>query len=447
MSMTRDTIAAVATPPGRGGVGIVRVSGADLSDLAFRLTGKQPTPRRAELVRFRDQDSRVLDEGLILYFPAPASYTGEDVLELQGHGGPVIMDMLLQRVIALGARPARPGEFSERAFLNEKLDLAQAEAVADLIDAGSAEAARAAGRSLSGEFSRAVHDLVEQLIELRMFVEAAIDFPEEEIDFLSDGRIEHQLSEIGEAFDRLSLRAEQGRVMRDGLTLVIAGRPNAGKSSLLNRLAGHDAAIVTDIPGTTRDVLREYIHLDGLPLHLIDTAGLRDAGDAVEQEGVRRARAEMDKADCVLLIVDESVEKDTVALRAELPTHIPVIVARNKIDISGGSAGARPGQPESYGISVKTGDGVPALIERLKQEVGYRPGGEDIFMARRRHLDAIDRARTHVDAGQAQLTEMKAGELLAEELRLAQLALNEITGEFSSDDLLGKIFSSFCIGK
>lgn len=445
MSQAADTIAAIATPPGRGGVGIVRVSGPRLATLAEHLTGREPKPRNAQLARFRADDGSAIDEGLLLYFPAPASYTGEDVLELQGHGGPVIMDMLLQRVIALGARPARPGEFSERAFLNDKLDLAQAEAVADLIDAGSAEAARAATRSLSGAFSDAVHDLVTQLIELRMFVEAAIDFPEEEIDFLSDERIERQLSDISEAFDALQSRARQGRVMRDGLTLVIAGRPNAGKSSLLNRLAGHDAAIVTDIPGTTRDVLREYVHLDGLPLHLIDTAGLREAGDAVEREGVRRARAEMEAADCVLLILDEAAGDDPHELRDGLPPELPVITAHNKIDLSDGEAGRRKG--DHFGISVKTGTGIKSLIDRLKTEAGYRPGGEDIFMARRRHLDAIERARNHVDAGQAELSESRAGELLAEELRLAQQALNEITGEFTSDDLLGKIFSSFCIGK
>ncbi|MCP1728199.1 tRNA modification GTPase [Natronospira proteinivora] len=415
--------------------------------MAQILTGKPPRPRYAQLARFQDADGQAIDEGLLLYFPAPASYTGEDVLEIQGHGGPVIMDMLLQRTIALGARPARPGEFSERAFLNDKLDLAQAEAVADLIDAGSAQAARAAGRSLSGAFSTAVHDLVEQLIELRLFVEAAIDFPEEEIDFLSDERIERQLAAINEAFDTLSQRAEQGRVMREGLTLVLAGRPNAGKSSLMNRLAGHDAAIVTDIPGTTRDVLREYVHLDGLPLHLIDTAGLRQAGDAVEEEGVRRARAAMDGADCILLLIDETDPEPVDELLQGLPAQLPVIQVHNKIDLSGKSPGPRGASGRGFAISAKTGAGVDALIEQLKAEAGYRPSGEDLFMARRRHLDAIDRARAHVDAGQAELQETRAGELLAEELRLAQQALNEITGEFTSDDLLGRIFSSFCIGK
>ncbi len=446
MSRTDDIIAAVATPPGRGGVGIVRLSGPALQGFARQLTGRDPAPRKAMLAEFLDEHGRAIDQGILLYFPAPHSFTGEDVLELQGHGGPVVMDMLLQRTIALGARPARPGEFSERAFLNDKLDLAQAEAVADLIDAGSAQAARAASRSLSGEFSRVVHELVEKLIELRMFVEAAIDFPEEEVDFLSDERIEHQLSDIIEAFDVLNARAEQGRLMRDGLTVVLAGRPNAGKSSLLNRLAGHDAAIVTDIPGTTRDVLREYIHLEGLPLHVIDTAGLRTGGDAVEAEGMRRARAEMDKADCILLLCDEATGDDPAVLRRDLPAHITALTVYNKVDISGGKAGRRNSERQ-FGVSVKTGEGMTELIQQLKGLAGYRPGGEDLFMARRRHLDAIDRARAHVDAGQAQLTEMRAGELLAEELRLAQQALNEITGEFTSDDLLGRIFSSFCIGK
>ncbi|MEA5445021.1 tRNA uridine-5-carboxymethylaminomethyl(34) synthesis GTPase MnmE [Gammaproteobacteria bacterium AB-CW1] len=447
MQSSQDLIAAIATPPGRGGVGIVRLSGPSLAEFAARLCGFRPRPRHAHLADFLDAQGNSIDQGLILYFPAPASYTGEDVLELQGHGGPVILDMLLQRVIALGARPARPGEFSERAFLNDKLDLAQAEAVADLIDAGSAEAARAATRSLSGEFSRAVHALVEQLIELRIFVEAAIDFPDEEIDFLSDERVERQLSEITEAFDQLMQRAEQGRVMREGLRLVLAGRPNAGKSSLLNRLAGHDAAIVTDIPGTTRDVLREYVHLDGLPLHLIDTAGLREGGDAVEQEGIRRAREAMETADCVLLVVDDQSPEDIAELRRDLPPQLPVIIAHNKIDLSGGTAGYRDDQGRRIGLSALTGEGIQALSERLKAVAGYRPAGEDVFMARRRHLDAIERARAHVDAGQAELIESRAGELLAEELRLAQQTLGEISGEFSSDDLLGRIFSSFCIGK
>ncbi len=452
MSHQADSIAAVATPPGQGGIGVVRVSGKHLADLARSLTGIRPRPRHAHYAHFRDGAAEPLDSGLLLYFPAPHSFTGEDVLELQGHGGPVVMDLLLQRVLELGARPARPGEFSERAFLNDKLDLAQAEAVADLIEAGSSQAARAASRSLSGAFSREIQQLVADLIELRTFVEAAIDFPDEEVDFLSDERIERQLMELQAGFDRIDESARQGRILREGLTLVLAGRPNAGKSSLLNRLVGQDAAIVTELPGTTRDVLREYIHLDGMPLHLVDTAGLRVAGNVIEQEGIRRARAEMAEADRVLLIIDDSDpeqagHRDPVAMFHELPPELPVTVAYNKIDLSGRAPGSQPGQSDRIALSARTGEGVEALVRHLKQSAGYADGGEARFMARRRHLDALERARAHLDAGTAQLRESRAGELLAEELRLAQQALNEITGEFTSDDLLGRIFSSFCIGK
>jgi tRNA modification GTPase len=447
MARPRDIIAAVATPPGQGGVAIIRVSGPSLPGLAEQLTGRTPKPRCATLTRFRSATGDVIDEGLLLYFPAPASFTGEDVLELHGHGSPVVMDMLVQRLIELGARPARAGEFSERAFLNNKLDLAQAEAVADLIAAGSAEAARAAMRSLAGAFSKEVHALVEALIELRVFVEAAIDFPEEEVDFLSDSRIEHQLNLIVDRFQALEERAAQGRVMREGLSLVLAGRPNAGKSSLLNRLVGHDAAIVTDIPGTTRDILREYVHLDGLPLHLIDTAGLREQADRIEAEGIRRARAEMETADAVLLIVDDQEDTDIASLRRDLPKGLPVTVALNKIDLSGRQPGPVKGKSGQFAISALTGEGLPELVAHLKYLAGYRPAGGELIMARRRHLDAIARARTHLDAGAAQLRESRAGELLAEELRLAQIALGEITGEVHSDELLGRIFSSFCIGK
>lgn len=448
MDTPTETIAAVATPPGRGGIGVVRVSGHGLQGLARALTGFAPHPRHAHLADFRSHSGDTIDQGLLLYFPAPASFTGEDVLELQGHGGPVVMDLLLQRVIELGARPARPGEFSERAFLNDKLDLAQAEAVADLIEAGSAEAARAAGQSLSGVFSREVHELVGQLIELRTFVEAAIDFPDEEVDFLSDERIERGLAELESGFRRIDTAARQGRALREGLTLVLAGRPNAGKSSLLNRLAGQDAAIVTEVPGTTRDVLREYVHLDGLPLHLVDTAGIHAAGDAIEREGIRRARRELEGADRVLLIMDDSdPDADPEGLRAELPPQLPATIAWNKIDLSGRPAGPDPEHPDHIGLSARTGEGIEALIEQLKQAAGYASAGEARFMARRRHLDALERARAHLDAGWVQLRESQSGELLAEELRLAQQALNEITGEFTSDDLLGRIFSTFCIGK
>lgn len=444
-----DTIAALATPAGRGGIGVIRISGPGAARLAEAVAGDLPAPRRAALRRFRDADGSTIDEGLLLYFPAPNSFTGEDVVELQGHGGLVVTDLLLQRLLQLGARVARPGEFSERAFLNDRLDLAQAEAIADLIDAGSAQAARAAMRSLHGEFSARIHDLVEALTLTRIHVEAAIDFPEEEIDFLSDNALLERIDDVRQRFDTLDASAQQGRLLHDGLTVVIAGAPNAGKSSLLNALAGTDAAIVTDIPGTTRDVLRERIQLDGLPLHVIDTAGLRDSADVVEAEGVRRARQEFERADRLLLVID-STGDDNVARRelASLPGDLPVTIVRNKIDLSGESPG------ESYDdkqavirLSVKTGAGMDALKEHLKRSAGFQAQGSDAFIARRRHLDALWRAREHLEQGIAALEATHAGELLAEELRLAQHALGEITGEFSSDDLLGRIFASFCIGK
>jgi len=444
-----DTIAAIATPPGRGGIGIVRVSGPNAAGIAYELTGYAPRPRRAHLRTFRDEEGNALDAGLVLYFQGPDSFTGEDVLELQGHGGAVVMDMLLRRVLELGARLARPGEFSERAFLNDKLDLAQAEAIADLIDSGSEQAARAALRSLSGEFSSRVEMLVEHLTVLRAYVEAAIDFPDEEVDFLTDGAVAGRLAAIRNDFEDLADAAKQGSLMREGLTVVIAGRPNAGKSSLLNRLAGHDAAIVTDIPGTTRDLLRERIDIDGLPLHLTDTAGLRESGDAVEQEGVRRAWNEMEKADRVLLVVDSSLglTAEDQDILERLPRALKATVIYNKIDLTA----QRPAEDELDGVasvwlSARTGQGMELLRAHLKRVAGYQQTGEDGFSARRRHLDAMRRAREHLDEA-ARHVEMRAGELLAEELRLAQLCLNEITGEFTSDDLLGKIFSSFCIGK
>ncbi|MFI4967952.1 MAG: tRNA uridine-5-carboxymethylaminomethyl(34) synthesis GTPase MnmE [Gammaproteobacteria bacterium] len=447
--MSLDTIAAIATPPGRGGVGIVRVSGTKAADIAAAITRGVPEPRRVAVRSFQDGDGTLLDTGLVLFFAAPNSFTGEDVLELHGHGGPVVLDLVLKRVLELGARLARPGEFSERAFLNDKLDLAQAEAVADLIDSGTAQAARAAMRSLTGEFSARVHELVEAITGLRAYVEAAIDFPDEEVDFLSEGDVAGRLAEIRARFEALSKAAQQGSLLLEGMTVVIAGRPNAGKSSLLNRLAGHEAAIVTDIPGTTRDLLREHVNLDGLPLHLIDTAGLRESGDAVEQEGVRRAKQEMQRADHVLLMVDSSkglTEEDQRIIEA-LPPELPLTVIYNKIDITG----QIPAQDELDGIpslwlSARTGQGMDLLRGYLKQSAGFEQTGEDGFTARRRHLDALTRARQHLNAAADQV-KAGAGELLAEDLRLAQLSLSEITGEFTSDDLLGKIFSSFCIGK
>ncbi len=445
---TPDTIAAVATPPGRGGIGVVRISGPATRTIAENLLGKLPVPRRATFARFRDADGQPIDEGLALFFSAPHSYTGEDVLELHGHGGPVVLDMLLNRALALGARLARAGEFTERAFLNDKLDLAQAEAVADLIDAGSQAAARAALRSLEGEFSRQVHAFTERLVGLRMHAEAAIDFPEEEIDFLADEKIGSGAAALEADLKQLLATAQQGRLLHDGLVLVLAGRPNAGKSSLMNALARRDAAIVSDIPGTTRDVLREYIQLDGLPLHVVDTAGLRAARDVIEAEGVRRAKAELERADRALLIVDDTqAQGDAAELLRELPPALARIVVRNKIDLSGRPSGItqRDGITE-ISLSAKTGDGLELLRRHLKECVGYHPAAEGGFSARRRHLDAIRRAQAHLVTARGH-AQARAGELLAEELRQAQLALSEITGEFTADDLLGRIFASFCIGK
>ncbi len=448
--MSAATIAAIATPPGRGGVGIVRVSGPGCGAIAQALLGGLPPPRHAGLRRFRDAAGQVIDAGIALYFPAPQSFTGEDVLELHGHGGPVVMDLLLARVLELGARLARPGEFSERAFLNDKLDLAQAEAVADLIASGTAAAARAAMRSLQGEFSARVQELVEALIELRLYVEAAIDFPDEDLELLNAGHIAERLAGLDKRLSSLRATATQGRLLRDGMTVVIAGRPNAGKSSLLNRLAGREAAIVTAIPGTTRDVLREAISIDGMPLHVIDTAGLRESTDIVELEGIRRAWNEIQRADRILLVVDDrpGVTVEDRKLREQLPAGTAVTVIFNKIDLTGGEAGLRTGEwGEEILLSAKTGDGVDALRRHLKACMGYQGAAEGGFMARRRHLDAIERAAESLQRARYQLEVARAAELVAEELRLAQVALGEITGEFTSEDLLGRIFASFCIGK
>jgi tRNA modification GTPase len=448
--LSADTIAAIATAPGRGGIGIVRVSGRACRAIAEALLGRVPQPRAAELHTFLDAAGEAIDAGLALYFPAPASFTGEDVLELHGHGGPVVMDLLLRRVLELGARAAGPGEFTQRAFLNDKLDLVQAEAVADLIDSGSAQAARAALRSLQGEFSTQVHDLAEAVLELRMWVEAAIDFPEEEVDFLGDRALDTRLDFIRQRFAALAETARQGALLRDGLTLVIAGRPNAGKSSLLNRLAGYDAAIVTPVPGTTRDVLRERIEIDGLPLHVLDTAGLRDSPDEVEAEGIRRAHRELARADRVLFVVDAS-DADAVAAvvadLAALPTDAPRTVLFNKIDRAGGESRMEPGDPSHIHLSAATGAGLELLRAHLKDCVGFHPAGTGVLSARARHLEALRRARAHVEEAHRLLTERHAGELVAHELTDAQRQLGEITGEVTSDDLLGRIFSSFCIGK
>ncbi|WP_034945328.1 tRNA uridine-5-carboxymethylaminomethyl(34) synthesis GTPase MnmE [Erwinia oleae] len=453
--MNSETIVAQATPPGRGGVGILRVSGSRAAEVAQALLGKLPKPRYADYLPFRDEDGSALDQGIALWFPGPNSFTGEDVLELQGHGGPVILDLLLKRIVAIpGVRIARPGEFSERAFLNDKLDLAQAEAIADLIDASSGQAARSALNSLQGVFSQRVNHLVEALTNLRIFVEAAIDFPDEEIDFLSDGKIEAQLAQVIADLDGVRAGAHQGSLLREGMKVVIAGRPNAGKSSLLNALAGREAAIVTDIAGTTRDVLREHIHIDGMPLHIIDTAGLREAGDEVERIGIERAWHEIGQADRVLFMVDGTTTAATEPAEiwpdfiARLPAALPVTVVRNKADVTGEAAGIEEVNGHSLiRLSAHTGAGIAALRDLLKASMGFSGNIEGGFIARRRHLQALELAATHLLQGRSQLIDARAGELLAEELRVAQQALSEITGEFTSDDLLGRIFSSFCIGK
>ncbi len=452
MARDGDTIAAIATAPGRGGIGVVRVSGPDTRAIASQLLGRVPQARYAELHRFVDASGAALDHGLALYFPAPHSFTGEDVLELHGHGGPVILDMLLRRVFELGGRPATAGEFTQRAFLNDKLDLAQAEAVADLIDSGSAQAARAALRSLEGEFSAQVHELAERVLDLRMWVEAAIDFPEEEIDFLADRGLGTRMEHLRSRFAELAETARQGAMLRDGMTVVIAGRPNAGKSSLLNRLAGYDAAIVTPIAGTTRDVLRERIAIDGLPLHVLDTAGLRAASDDVEAEGIRRTHREMARADRVLFVVDSADASAMAGIAADLaalPGEIPRTLVFNKIDCSGEMPRvvAGEGGPARVYLCASTGAGLDGLREHLKDCIGFHPPAEGALSARARHLDALRRARAHVETGHRMLLERHAGELVAQELRDAHRDLGEITGEVTSDDLLGRIFGSFCIGK
>lgn len=450
-----DTIVAQATPPGRGGVGILRVSGPKAAVVAQTILGKVPKPRYADYLPFRNEDNSVLDQGIALFFPNPNSFTGEDVLELQGHGGPIILDLLLKRILQIpGIRIAKPGEFSERAFLNDKLDLAQAEAIADLIDASSEQAARSAINSLQGAFSSHINEMVESLTNLRIYVEAAIDFPDEEIDFLSDGVIEGKLNTVISQLDDVRAQARQGSLLREGMKVVIAGRPNAGKSSLLNALAGREAAIVTDIAGTTRDVLREHIHIDGMPLHIIDTAGLREASDEVERIGIERAWQEIEQADRVLFMVDSTTTEATTPeeiwpeFMARLPSTLPVTVIRNKSDLTG-----EPAEITSQGgypmirLSARDGMGIELLRSHLKEAMGFNSNTEGGFLARRRHLQALNTAAEHLQQGYQQLVYAKSGELLAEELRLAQQALSEITGEFTSDDLLGRIFSSFCIGK
>jgi tRNA modification GTPase len=438
-----DTIAAIATPAGRGAVGVIRVSGSEVPRVATAVLGALPDPRVARLARFLDGDGTSLDQGLALYFPAPASFTGEHVLELHGHGGAQVMNLVLERVLRLGCRIARPGEFSERAFLNGKMDIAQAEAIADLIDAGSGAAARAAVRSLQGEFSARVQDLQAQLTALRALVEAAIDFPDEEIDFLTDAALEQRLSRVFEAFQSITSAARQGVLLRDGLTLVIAGKPNAGKSSLLNRLVGDEVAIVSAMPGTTRDVLRHQVHLDGLPVNLIDTAGLRRAADVVEDEGIRRARTEIERADRILYVCDASLPADL----DDLPPSVPVTLVINKIDLVGISAHVESGAAPRVFLSARTGEGVDLLRSHLKTQAGFLEPEASTLSARSRHLEALAQAQTLVRSAAETWRRARSVELTAEDLRLAQRALAQITGEFTSEDLLGEIFGNFCIGK
>jgi len=442
MSNQEDTIAAITTPPGKGGVGIVRVSGSEASHVARAILGNVPKARYADLTWFKNNNNEFIDKGIAIYYPRPNSYTGEDVLELQGHGGPVVMQMLLQAVLEQGVRLAEAGEFTQRAFLNDKMDLAQAEAVADLIDSGSAQAARAAVRSLQGAFSDVVNSLVDQTIDLRAYVEAALDFPEEEIDFLATDELKLRFDNLNKEFVALQKRVQQGALLREGLTAVIVGKPNAGKSSLLNRLAGYEAAIVTDIPGTTRDVLKEQITLDGLPIHIVDTAGLRESDDVIEQEGIRRAHSALEQADLVIQLVDVRSPGDINDLNLE--SDLPRLTVYNKIDTVDTDMQQKP---EAVYLSAKTGFGVDNLVQKLKDIVGFQSDAINTLGARTRHLNALNAAEQHIQIAHQHLTVSKAGELVAEELRLAQDYLNKITGEFTSDDLLGKIFGSFCIGK
>jgi len=444
-----DTIVAAATPPGTGGIAIVRMSGPAAEDICRQIAGVLPAPRQATVTTFRDAKGQALDQGIVLYFPAPESYTGEAVVELQGHGGPIVVMAIVETAVSMGARHALPGEFSKRAYLNNKLDLVQAEAIVDLIDSSTSQAARAALRSLSGSFSKTIESLQEQLTALRMHTEAALDFPEEEIDFLSDDALKAKTESCGKAFLSLLDAAKVGRILKDGFQMVIVGRPNAGKSSLLNTLSGQDAAIVTEVAGTTRDILREHIEIEGLAVELVDTAGLRDDPDRLEAEGIRRAREAIRKADAILWIQDanEAATESIHELEPTLESSTPVITVRNKIDLTGEPGGVQDGEAVVVNISAETGQGLGELRTQIRRLAGYKNLGEGAFTARRRHVRAIEAAQKHFEAGREALAANAAGEIFAEELRLAQLQLGEITGEISSDDLLGKIFSEFCIGK
>lgn len=449
MTSLNDTIAAIATPPGKGGVGIIRLSGPQSLVIAQRLTSEQsPQPRHAYFTDFKDVSGRILDQGLLLYFQQPHSYTGDDVVEIQGHGGPIVLDLLLKQTLQLGARLANPGEFTERAFHNGKLDLAQAEAVIDLIESGTEAAAKAASNSLQGHFSDAITALSNELVAIRVYIEAALDFSEEEIDFLADDAITQRIATIEQQLQELLNNAQQGQLLKDGMTVVIAGEPNVGKSSLLNQLSGRDSAIVTDIAGTTRDILREHINLDGLPLHIIDTAGLRESDDPVEKEGIKRAKKAIETADC-LVVVDVAGRASTQSepYLASL-SNIPRLYVHNKVDLLGEepSVEQREGIAHIY-LSAKQRLGINLLTSYLKELIGFKQVSEGTFIARRRHLHALQQAQQAVITAQENLKFAHLPELAAEELKLAHQSLCEITGEFSSDDLLGEIFSNFCIGK
>ncbi len=441
-----DNIAAIATAQGRGGIGVVRLSGKHLTDIAIQIIGKAPSPRKVTYTSFLNKDSEVIDQGIALYFPAPNSYTGEDVLELQGHGGPAVLQLVLQRCLELGARLALPGEFTQRAYLNSKLDLAQAESVADLIDATTSQAAKSAMRSLIGDFSKIVHQLVSDLIDLRMLVEAMLDFPEEELDTPDVTRRNLKLASIQDTLNKTLELASQGSLLREGAHIALIGQPNVGKSSLLNSLSGDEIALVSDTPGTTRDVIKQSIQLSGVPLHIIDTAGLREAEDQVELMGIARTRSTIKKADAILLIIDAKLgmnEKD-ISILSELPTETPRLYIFNKIDLLHEDARIETRDGNDYiFLSAKNGTGINLLREKLLKLIGWHQEA-GVFMARERHVRALRLAQQHLDNA---ASEVGRAELFAEDLRMTQLALNQITGEFSSDDLLGEIFSRFCIGK
>ena len=446
---TQDTIVAAATPPGTGGIGVVRISGPEAASIGQRIAGKLTRPRYATLAKFKDANGEEIDQGMVILFPAPHSFTGETVVELHGHGGPLVLGGIVDAAVGMGARIALPGEFSKRAFLNDKLDLAQAEAIADLIGSGTKQAAQAALRSLAGAFSQAVNAVQDRLMKLRLHTEAALDFPEEEIDFLADDAFITRTENCAKAFADLVANVSAGRILRDGFQMVIVGRPNAGKSSLLNLLSGQESAIVTEVAGTTRDILRERINIEGLAVELVDTAGIRNDPDRIEAEGIRRAREAIASADAILWIKDASLDCDEQIrdLEPDLADDTPYILVRNKTDLTGEAAGLSGESPLAVNISAKTGDGIDVLRDQIRRLAGHRDLGEGAFTARRRHLKSIETAFRHFDKGRDALRQSGSGEIFAEELRISQQALGEVTGSVTSDDLLGRIFSEFCIGK